>query len=75
MLRAGEAPCQIHNNCSGKHAGFLTLTRHLGAGPEYVEIDHPVQRAARAAFEETTGEESPGGAWTAARPRTSPPRS
>ena len=23
-----QAPCQVHNNCSGKHAGFLTWTRH-----------------------------------------------
>lgn len=60
MIRAGEKPCQIHNNCSGKHAGFLTLARHLRAGPEYVEVDHPVQVAARAAFEEVTGETSPG---------------
>jgi len=60
LIRAGEAPCQIHNNCSGKHAGFLTLARHLGAGPEYVEADHPVQVAALAAHEETTGEASPG---------------
>ena len=57
---AGLHPCQLHNNCSGKHAGFLTLNRHLGAGPEYVEIDHPVQKAVRAAFEEMTGAESPG---------------
>ena len=60
LVRAGERPCQIHNNCSGKHAGFLTLTRHLGAGPEYVEIDHPVQQAVRAAVEETSGEEIAG---------------
>lgn len=60
MIRAGEAPCQVHNNCSGKHAGFLTLARHLGAGPEYVEPDHPVQRACLEAFEEVTGETSPG---------------
>jgi L-asparaginase II len=55
-----EAPCQLHNNCSGKHAGFLMLGRQLGGGPEYVEIDHPVQRAVRAAFEEMCGAESPG---------------
>ena len=29
LIRAGETPQQQHNNCSGKHAGFLTLTRHL----------------------------------------------
>ncbi|WP_102109096.1 asparaginase [Oceaniglobus roseus] len=60
MIRADEAPCQIHNNCSGKHTGFLTLTRHLGAGPEYVDPSHPVQKAVRAAHEEVTGMESPG---------------
>lgn len=60
LIISGEKPCQIHNNCSGKHAGFLTLTKHLGAGPEYVEIDHPIQRAIREAFEEVTGEHSPG---------------
>ena len=47
LRAAGEAPCQLHNNCSGKHAGFLTLNRHLGGGAEYVEIDHPVQRAVK----------------------------
>jgi len=60
LIEAHEAPCQLHNNCSGKHSGFLTLNRHLGGGPEYTDIDHPVQRAARAAFEEVTGEDSPG---------------
>lgn len=56
LIRAEEKPCQLHNNCSGKHCGFLTTTRHLKAGPEYLELDHPVQRAVRAATEEVTGE-------------------
>lgn len=60
LICASHAPGQVHNNCSGKHAGFLTLARHLGAGPEYVDPDHPVQRAARAAFEDMTGAPSPG---------------
>src|SRR5690606_1312568 len=60
MIRAGEPPCQVHNNCSGKHAGFLTLNRHLNGGAEYVDLIHPVQIAARAAFEEVTGVDSPG---------------
>ena len=60
LIRAQESPCQLHNNCSGKHAGFLMLNRHLKRGPEYVEADHPVQRAVRAAFEEVTQERSPG---------------
>jgi L-asparaginase II len=56
LIRTGERPCQLHNNCSGKHSGFLTVTQHLKAGPEYVEIDHPLQKAVRAATEELTGE-------------------
>ncbi|MCR8548296.1 asparaginase [Salipiger sp. P9] len=60
MIRDGQSPCQVHNNCSGKHAGFLTLARHLGAGPEYVEPDHPVQTAVKEAFETVTGQDSPG---------------
>lgn len=60
LIKTDASPCQVHNNCSGKHAGFLTLSQHLGAGPEYVEIDHPVQQACLAAFEEVTGAESPG---------------
>lgn len=60
MIRAGEEPCQVHNNCSGKHAGFLTLARHLKAGPDYIDPDHPVQRACLDAFEEVTGQTSPG---------------
>lgn len=57
---AGQEPCQLHNNCSGKHTGFVTLAKHLGAGAEYVEIDHPVQIAVKQAFEEVTGEGSAG---------------
>ncbi|WP_128514518.1 asparaginase [Tabrizicola thermarum] len=56
LIRAREQPCQLHNNCSGKHSGFLTVTQHLKAGPEYVEIDHPLQKAIRAATEEVTDE-------------------
>jgi L-asparaginase II len=60
-LRAeGAAPGQVHNNCSGKHAGFLTLSGRLAGGPEYIEPDHPVQRAVREAFEAMCGETSPG---------------
>lgn len=60
LIRAGETPCQCHNNCSGKHAGFLTLNRRLKGAAEYVDPDHPVQLAVKQAFEETTGETSPG---------------
>ncbi len=52
----GAAPDQFHNNCSGKHCGFLTANRHLGGGPEYVDPEHPLQQAVRLATEEVTGE-------------------
>ena len=57
---SGQAPCQLHNNCSGKHAGFLTLNQHLRGDSEYIQPDHPVQQAVKSAFEEVTGETSPG---------------
>jgi len=60
LVKAGFSPCQYHNNCSGKHSGFLTLTKHLKAGPEYVDPSHPIQIAIKDAFEEVTGEASPG---------------
>jgi L-asparaginase II len=50
----------MHNNCSGKHSGFLTLNRHIGGGPEYVDPAHPVQQAVLEAFERVTQETSPG---------------
>jgi L-asparaginase II len=60
LIRSYQQPCQVHNNCSGKHSGFLTYAKHIGAGPEYVDVAHPVQVAVRAAFEDVTGLDSPG---------------
>ena len=60
LTLAHERPCQLHNNCSGKHAGFLTYNRHIRGGAEYVEVDHPLQKAVKDAFEDVTGETSPG---------------
>src|SRR5215203_5377360 len=31
MIRAGEKPTQLHNNCSGKHAAMLAFGKHTGA--------------------------------------------
>jgi L-asparaginase II len=45
MLRRGEEPTAIHNNCSGKHAGILALCRMLGADTAtYLDPQHPAQR-------------------------------
>lgn len=60
LIKSGDAPCQAHNNCSGKHTGFLTLSRHLQGNAEYLELDHPVQKAVLEAFEDSTQETSPG---------------
>lgn len=53
-LRArGEAPSTLHNNCSGKHAGFLVLARHLGVPLErYLEPESAGQRLVRATLAE-----------------------
>ncbi|MFP5322291.1 MAG: asparaginase [Acidimicrobiia bacterium] len=51
----GKGPSPAGNNCSGKHAGFLTLARHLGVSTAgYIRPDHPVQQAVTAALAETT---------------------
>lgn len=60
LILAHAQPCQLHNNCSGKHSGFLTANKHIKGHSEYVELDHPVQRAVLAATEEVTGETSAG---------------
>lgn len=60
MIRGYEAPCRVHNNCSGKHTGFLTLARHLDAPLDYVDPCNLVQCAVREVFEKVTGEATPG---------------
>ena len=46
MLRNGESPTQLHNNCSGKHIGMLALAKHIGADiRSYEQLDNPVQQA------------------------------
>jgi len=56
----GHKPCQMHNNCSGKHSGFLTVNKHIGGHAGYVEVDHPLQKAVKESFEEMTGLDTPG---------------
>ena len=56
LIRRGKAPSQLHNNCSGKHANFLALARHLGIDHRgYVGAAHPVQVAITAALSSMTG--------------------
>jgi L-asparaginase II len=45
MTKAGETPVAIHNNCSGKHTGFLTTAVHKGEATNgYIRFEHPVQQ-------------------------------
>lgn len=56
LVRSGAGPSNLHNNCSGKHAGMVSVAWHLGeeiAG--YVRADHPVQRRVTAAIEDVCG--------------------
>lgn len=56
MLRAGEPFTPLHNCCSGKHTGFLTIARHFGFEPAgYIDRDHPVQHLITEAVEQFTG--------------------
>jgi L-asparaginase II len=56
LARNGGVAGAIHNNCSGKHAGFLCTSCALAADcARYVEPSHPVQREVRAAIESLSG--------------------
>lgn len=56
LIRQGVRPCPLHNNCSGKHTGFLCLATHLKAPTKgYVEANHPVQRAGFSALADLAG--------------------
>lgn len=56
LLRNGEPATALHNNCSGKHMGFLTLARHLNVPTKgYIRYEHPVQQRILGALESMTG--------------------
>jgi L-asparaginase II len=55
LARAGAAPSAIHNNCSGKHAGFLCVARAMDIDPVgYWRPDHAVQQRVHAVLEDLT---------------------
>jgi L-asparaginase II len=56
MVRHGYRASRVHNNCSGKHTGFLTVARHWGIATDgYEHHDHPVQRAVAKTLAELAG--------------------
>ena len=57
LTRDGINATPAHNNCSGKHAGFITVACHRGdqvAG--YIEREHPVQQRVLDVLERVTEE-------------------
>ncbi len=64
LARAGATPTALHNNCSGKHSGFVCvgclMARAQGREPRefvrgYVQPGHPVMREVTAALQAATG--------------------
>ena len=62
MAQRGETPTALHNNCSGKHAGFVCLGCMLAGERDargflrgYVQADHPVMREVSHALQASTG--------------------
>jgi L-asparaginase II len=63
MAQRHQVPSALHNNCSGKHAGFVCLGCMLAGGGAnlrgflggYVQPDHPVMREVTAAVQAATG--------------------
>jgi L-asparaginase II len=55
-VAATSDPGPLHNNCSGKHAGFLCCALHMKAATRgYTAAVHPVQRQVREGLSRITG--------------------
>ncbi|NML74425.1 asparaginase [Rhizobium sp. S-51] len=56
QARTLDKPSALHNNCSGKHSGFVCACCHSGWEPKgYSTYDHPLQAEIRAIMEDLTG--------------------
>jgi L-asparaginase II len=56
LMQAGRRPSAVHNNCSGKHAGMLAASVHLGFETRFYERpDHPLQAMIAGIISETCG--------------------
>jgi L-asparaginase II len=56
QARMLDLPSALHNNCSGKHAGFICACCHRSIDPKgYVGYDHPLQRDIRDTMASLTG--------------------
>jgi L-asparaginase II len=56
LARSGAQATALHNNCSGKHSGFVCAACALGVDYRgYEKPQHPIQRAVKAAMENVAG--------------------
>ena len=56
LAQTGAKPSALHNNCSGKHAGFICTCVQEGDDPKgYVTAGHAAQQRVRQTLEEVTG--------------------
>jgi L-asparaginase II len=62
MAARGETPNALHNNCSGKHAGFVCLACRMAGSMDlrafargYVQARHPVMQEVTQALQRTSG--------------------
>ena len=56
QARTLDKPSALHNNCSGKHAGFVCTACHAGMETQgYVAYEHPLQGEIRGIMEALTG--------------------
>ncbi|WP_366653831.1 asparaginase [Fodinicurvata sp. EGI_FJ10296] len=64
LVAAGTSPTAAHNNCSGKHVGFLTTAVHLGIDHRgYTRHDHPIQALVRRHMQAMTDIDPDGRPW------------
>jgi L-asparaginase II len=55
LAATGQEPTAAHNNCSGKHSGFLCTAVHMREDTKgYINRDHPVQKRIVSILEDFT---------------------
>jgi L-asparaginase II len=56
LIRSGGGALQVHNNCSGKHAGMLAVARAFDVDSRgYVDARHAVQKASARVLNDLCG--------------------
>ncbi|NHO33451.1 asparaginase [Acetobacter sp. LMG 1636] len=56
LAATGIAPCALHNNCSGKHAGFICTACAENIDPTgYISPEHPIMQRVTRTLAEITG--------------------